>query len=210
VKEKPSPAKAAPAARAEGTIEEKIAWLEARTTPLDAHGLAVLDEVFEHVMRAHSGQAWRRLLRAGVPKSEAEELLQEVLATLSQRLKAGGGKGCIRKLVAKITRGKLLNHWRDRQRQPDTVALPSSGSALPESAGDVERAVDVRKLAQAFLHELPSALQDVVREAVLADRSDAEAAAALGLPLGTVKTRLRQAIARLQTLGTPSRKDAVA
>jgi RNA polymerase sigma-70 factor (ECF subfamily) len=150
------------------------------------------------------------LLRAGVPQSEAEELLQDVLATLSQRLKKGAAKGSIRKLVAKITRGRVLNRARDRERQPDTVALPSSGSALPESGGDVDRAVDVRKLALAFLHELPDDLQAVVREAVLGDRSDAEAAEALGLPVGTVKSRIRKAIAQLKALGTPSGRDAAA
>ena len=40
-------------------IDEKIAWLDACRTGLDAQGLALLDEVFPLFMRRHYGKVRR-------------------------------------------------------------------------------------------------------------------------------------------------------
>lgn len=192
---------AAGAGRADAAIAEKIAWLETCGTALDAHGSTVLDEVFATVMLTHYSRVARRIQSWRVPECDAEDLLQEVFITLNNRVRSQGAKDGFRRLLAKITWGKLKNHLRDAAQAPETTPIPSSGSALPESAVDVDRALDLRELRRRFFPELSDDHQAVAEKAILGDLSDEETAAALGLPLGTVKSRLRAAKKVLRALG---------
>lgn len=76
----------------------------------------------------------------------------------------------------------------DRQRQ--AAEAPSPEEALARSE-------EVRRVQQA-LRELPENQQTVVRMRFQEERTFAEIAAELGLPLGTVLTRMRLALGRLE------------
>lgn len=197
-----TPAEAAGALSPGATIAEKIDWLETCHTALDDRAIAVFNEVFATIMRTHDRWVWRRILKWGVPENLAKELSQEVFAALIRRVKHHGVKGGFRKLIGKITKGKLLNFKRDEDLAPKTECIPSSGSAPAESAVDVDRAIDLRELAQRSRDELSPDHRAVVQKAILEDLSDEEAAAQLGLPVGTMKSRLRAAIAVLRALET--------
>ena len=59
---------------------------------------------------------------------------------------------------------------------------------------------ETHKLAQA-IEELPQKQRDIVKRAYFGDLSHAELAEQTGLPLGTIKSRIRLALTRLrQTL----------
>lgn len=181
-------------------INRKIAWLETFATALDARAIAVLHEVFPTIMERRYDRAWRRLRRKGLSEHEAEDVLQEAFTVLFYRVRDRGVRGSIQVMFSKILKGKLINHLRDQSRAPETLALPSSGSSFPESAPDLERALDLRELGRRFLPELSRAHRAVVQKAILGELSDEEAAAALGLPVGTLKSRLRAATRALHAL----------
>jgi DNA-directed RNA polymerase specialized sigma24 family protein len=110
-----------------------------------------------------------------------------------------------------VAKGKLLHDARARRRAPPSVCLPSSGSALPESAVDVERAIDLRTVARDFVRELSGEHQAVVEKVLLQD-TVAVAAGELRLAEGTVWSRLRAAVAELHARAAPwlppSQRDA--
>lgn len=203
-----SPGEESPAAQ----INRKIAWLETFATALDARAITVLHEVFPSIMEQRYDRAWRRLRRKGLSEQQAEDLLQEAFTALFYRVRDRGVRGSIQVMFSKILKGKLINHLRDQCRAPETLALPSSGSSLPDSAVDLERALDLRELSRRFLRELSPAHQAVVEKAILRGLSDEEAAAALGLRVGTLKSRLRAATRALHALGAawlpPSQQEA--
>ena len=82
-------------------------------------------------------------------------------------------------------------------------SMPSSGSALPESEVDLPRAIDFRNAVRTLLPQLSTEQRAVVQKAILDELSDAETAEALGLAVGTVKTRRRLALRTLRELGLP-------
>lgn len=199
------------AARRDAPIDEKIAWLDARHTALDAAGLAVLDEVLAPFMHRHYGKVRRRAVRWGVPEDDAPDLVQDVFIAFHARVRDHGVKRSLLTTLHIVTRGKLLHAARARRNAPLTVCLPSSGLALPESSVDIARAVNLRT-ARSFVHELSEEHRAVVEKVILEDKTAAVAAAELGLAEGTVWSRLRAAVDLLRARTAPwlpqSQRDA--
>jgi len=192
-------------------IDEKIAWLDACRTGLDAQGLALLDEVFPLFMRRHYGKVRRRALRWDVLEADVPDLVQDVFFAFHGRVREHGVKRNLLTTLNIVARGKLLHEARARRRTPTSVCLPSSGSALPESSVDLVRAIDLRT-ARSFLHELSAAHRAVVEKIILEDKTSRAAAVELGLHEGTVLSRLRAAVRQLRARTAPwlpqSQRDA--
>jgi RNA polymerase sigma factor (sigma-70 family) len=202
VKMNETPTEAADAGRRDAEIDEKIAWLDTCRAALDAHGLAVLDEVFAPFMLRHYDKIRRRARRWGVPKDQARDFVQEVFIAFHGRVRDHGVKRSLLTTLNIVARGELLHDARARRGAPESVCLPSSGS-LPESSVDVERAIDLRTLARRFVHELPEKHQAVVNKMLLEDKTAAVAAEELGLAEGTVSSRLRAAVRLLRARAAP-------
>ena len=106
---------------------------------------------------------------------------------------------------------QFVSHVRGRMRMPESIALPSSGSEKPGSEPDVDRALDLRELARRAFPQLAPEHQSVVEKVILNGLSHSDAAAALGLPEGTVKSRLiaakRELIAQAELFLPPSQRE---
>ena len=72
---------------------------------------------------------------------------------------------------------------------PPLVELPSSSSDV-RSAPDLDRAIDLRELAQHIGSQLAPEHQEVVQKVILNGLSHGEAAEVLGLTEGQLKARL--------------------
>jgi RNA polymerase sigma-70 factor (ECF subfamily) len=99
-----------------------------------------------------------------------------------------------------IARNRRIDALRRDKR---TALDPSDPGLLPEAELLPDRALDAgaweRRLAGA-IGGLPPEQAQMLRLAYYEDRSHGDIAASLRLPLGTVKSRLRLAIARLRTM----------
>ena len=60
---------------------------------------------------------------------------------------------------------------------------------------------------QASLSELPKEQDEILRKVYLEGKSHAEVSNELGLPLGTVKSRVRLALQKMQVLVAPEYRD---
>lgn len=192
--ETPPPENAGRRARtSEAERGESLTRLVLCRTSLSASEAALLREVFPEILAAHHDEVWNQLRRRGLDGDEAEDLLQEVFLTLYGHILEHGFPDKLPAMLHTITEGKLLNHVRAGKRTPVSVGLPSSGSEKPRSEPDVERALDLRELARRLLPQLLPEHQGVVDKVILNGLSHADAAAALGLAEGTVKSRLMAA-----------------
>jgi RNA polymerase sigma-70 factor (ECF subfamily) len=141
------------------------------------------------------------LMRAGADAAQADELAQETLLTVWR--KAGSfdaGRATAATWIFTIARNLRIDRFRKEWRDVSGGdAIPDSvdETAAPEATlSDAERGERVR----AALRQLPPEQVKVIELSFFDEKPHAEIAKALGIPLGTVKSRIRIAMNRLREL----------
>lgn len=109
-------------------------------------------------------------------------------------------RGSVTAWLLRITRNAALDHVRTSQRRPDHVAIDES--AIDDIAGDADVASPLGDLAAVAdgLRTLPVEQRETLMAAAYYGFTAREISEAWDVPLGTVKTRLRLALARLRGL----------
>ena len=139
----------------------------------------------------------------------AEELTQEVFVRLWRSAASFDvARGTVGTWLLRIAHNLALNEVRRRQSRPVAADDVESEAALaamadPEPASDPAAAATLREQARAVrraLAELPEPQRKAIELAYFGGLSQAEVAAALGDPLGTVKSRIRVGMQRLREL----------
>ena len=187
----------------EAERQEKITQLKQRRSKLTADEILLLQEVFLEIIDEHREQVWRRLRRRFKDDHDAEDLLQEVFLDLHSFIVDRGFPDSLVGMLRTFTKRKVLNHVRAKKRVPISIGLASSGSLGPTSVPDLERALDLRELVRSLVTQLSPEHREVIDKVILKDLSDSDAAAALGIPLGTVRSRLLAAKLVLHALAAP-------
>lgn len=139
------------------------------------------------------------LMRRGTDASTAEEVVQEVMVTLWRRAdRYDPAQADASTWVFTIARNKridLLRRERRPELDPDDPALvPATGAAADDA---VEAAQDANRL-RAAVSTLPDEQKELLQMAFFEDKPHSVIAAERNLPLGTVKSRIRLAMARLR------------
>lgn len=137
------------------------------------------------------------LLRLGAPSGVAEELAQEALLSVWRKAHLfDPAKASAATWLFTIARNLRIDAIRREKRpeldpedfMPEPDADADAGLMLAESEGRLRLA----------LKELPADQIQVVELSFFADKPHSQIAEELGIPLGTVKSRLRLAIGRLK------------
>jgi RNA polymerase sigma-70 factor (ECF subfamily) len=127
----------------------------------------------------------------------AEDLTQETYLRVLSRPRRLRGGGSDFPYLARTLRNVLHDHRRAAKRRPLLVSDEQlADQPQIRAEGDPEVAVRAAEV-YAAIAALPDPLRDVVAAVDLAGLSYAETATALGIPLGTVMSRLHRARARL-------------
>ena len=174
------------------------------TRPVQEHDLLVVrvaqarDRAAFAALFAHFAprvKAW--LMRQGAPVAQAEDLAQEALlmvwrkAPLFDPAKASAGTW-----VFTIARNLRIDAIR-RERRPEL----DPDDFMPDAAPDPDHAIalaDGEGRLRIAMGTLPPDQVAVIQASFFADKPHSQIAAELGIPLGTVKSRLRLAMARLR------------
>lgn len=137
------------------------------------------------------------LMRSGGDAAMAEECTQEVMATLWQKAHLfDPARASVSTWVFTVARNKKIDVLR-RQRRPEPEDLAWGPEAEPDQADVVALQQETEQLGEA-LAELPAKQRDLIEKAYFSDMSHSEIAEATGLPLGTIKSRIRLALDRLR------------
>lgn len=143
-------------------------------------------------------KAW--LMRLGAPEDVAEELMQESLITAWRRAASfDPAQASVATWLFTIARNKRIDRLR-RERRPEIDPSDPLLVPEPEPAPDaiIDAAQDEAQL-RAALQDLPAEQLHLLRLAFFSDLSHRDIATRENLPLGTVKSRIRLALARLKT-----------
>jgi len=192
-------------ARLEGAERrEALAVLVLRRTKLTtSEARLFLDVLFPEIFRAHYDQVWAQFGRRQLLGGEIDDLLQETFLTFLTQVIERGLPDSVRRTLHAIAHGKMLNHVRAVKRSPLSLGAPSSRSEEPRSGPDLDRAMDLWNLAQRVLPQLSPTHYQAIDLVVLSGLSLTEAAAAAGIEVGTMKSRLMAAKQKLVELVEP-------
>lgn len=137
------------------------------------------------------------LMRSGMTASFAEECTQEVMATVWRKAHMfDGTKASVSTWIFTIARNRKIDMIR-KSRRPEPEELQWGPDADPDAADVMMMAQDTEELGRA-LASLPEKQRGLIERAYFGELSHSEIAAETGLPLGTIKSRIRLALDRLR------------
>lgn len=166
----------------------------------------------EAFVRQHHAFVWRVLRRSGLAPADADDAAQRVFLTASTRLDSIA-PGSERAFLYRAASRVASNAHRTVRRRRETSGFEGldepAGLPPPDDLLDQRRA---RALLDRVLGELPEDLRAIIVLFELEGMRSPEIAEALGIPLGTVASRLRRARAEVEQRvaryrsGVPSRR----
>ena len=166
--------------------------------------LAGSGEAMAALYRKHGGLVYRFTLQMSRNPAVAEEITQEVfLALLTQIDRFDAGRGTLSTWLCGIARRQL---WKYLERNEEAAAFDFDEEIAAElrcpNDGPAELLLRREAVAavRAGMDELPPVLREVVILCALEEMSYEQAAHVLAVPVGTVRSRLHRAKARLAGL----------
>lgn len=142
---------------------------------------------------AHYPFVWRALRRAGVAESDADDATQRVFLTVSRRL-SEIRPGAERAFIYSVVQGEAGHLRRSYKRRAEVGAEQledrSTGRPRPDEIAGRRQALSH---VGAVLDAMDESLRSVFALFEIEEMSCQEIASALGIPVGTVKSRLQRA-----------------
>jgi RNA polymerase sigma-70 factor (ECF subfamily) len=134
-------------------------------------------------------------------RHEAEDLVQEAFRSAWKSRNLFRSDGGSRAWLASILRRRVADHW--RRPRPPTVLADDQRLETQRPADDPCRDELPDELQHA-LNRLPTELKETLILVVVAELTHQEAADMLGVPLGTVLSRVSRARNRMREYLTPA------
>jgi len=178
---------------------ESAAKRDARLMHAIAHDQdgAALSELFG----VYSGKLKGWLMARGVGSATAEDIIQDVMIKVWTRaILFDPAKASFATWVYRLTRNRMIDHKRKHGRMeirdPEIMSIVADDEV--PSAEDYFIEDQTAENLHTEILRLTTAQQEAIRMAYMEFKTHKEIAEETGLPLGTVKTRIRSAIQALQ------------
>jgi len=171
----------------------RLLWVDHMIRIRDHQDQTAFAELFEHFAPRVKGF----LMKSGADASLAEECAQEVLATCWHKAHMfDPTRASVATWIFTIARNRKIDVLR-KQRRPEPEDLGWGPEQEPDQADVMALQQESAQLGQAIA-ELPAAQRELIEKAYFGDLSHSEIAEQTGLPLGTIKSRIRLALDRLR------------
>ena len=184
-----------PSQKSISAAKRDAAWLERIKTEKDAQALSDLFEIYRPKLKG-----W--LMARGVGNGTAEDIVQDVMIKVWTRaVLFDPAKASFATWVYRLTRNKWIDHQRKHGRvdvrDPELMKVIADDE-VPSAEQDFMTQESTAILRE-HIERLTEAQQTAIRMAFLEFKTHKQISAEIGLPLGTVKTRIRSAINALKT-----------
>jgi RNA polymerase sigma-70 factor (ECF subfamily) len=166
------------------------------------------DEVLRRVIREHRDMLMLYCVRlAGGDHQLAEDVVQETFIRAWQRVdRLTEEYGSVRGWLKQVAHNIAVDQHRAARRRPLETELDAA--AEPPGAADDSPGVLTRIVLDKALRTLPDEHRVALEETFLRDRTAVQAASRLGVPAGTVKSRVFYGLRRLRDTVDPALRTA--
>lgn len=171
---------------------EAVALVEAIANKRNREAFASLFEYYAPRLKAY-------LRRLSSDESIAEELVQDVMLTVWRKAEQfNSNKSAVSTWLFTIARNRWIDTLRrDRSSEMD-LSDPSVQPDQPEQPDEIYDIDQRAERLRAALEELPSEQVELIKLSFFSGNSHSAIAEKTGLPLGTVKSRMRLAFTKLR------------
>jgi len=175
---------------------------------LVAECLSGSETAWEQLVRLHTRQVYALCYRFTGSGSEAQDLTQEVFLRVFRTLKSfRSAEGSFGTWLARVTRNLLIDHYRRtrQERVTDSIeeqlpTMEQEGSGATVRPDQALAGREASEILQAGLLKLSPDLREAVILRDLQEMEYREIADVLGIPEGTVKSRINRGRAELGRL----------
>ena len=177
----------------EEKAKKRAAWVPQLVAVRDMKDTAAFAELF-----AHFGPRVKSfLMKSGASPDLAEECTQEVMVTLWRKAHLfDPTKASVSTWIFTIARNRKIDLLR-KQRRVEPEDLPWGPEPDPDQADAIALQQETAILGDA-IKALPDKQRILIEKAYYGELTHNEIAAQTGLPLGTIKSRIRLALDRLR------------
>lgn len=156
-------------------------------------------DAFESLVREHTPAVWAHAVRFFADGTVADDVVQEVWVKVLRTLETFDGRARFSTWLFRVTRNTCLDFVRRGSRVP----VPSD-VLEPPPVEDFADAVALSASLEAALASLPQEDRDALSAVSVFGLTYAEAGQALGVPVGTVKSRVFRARRMLSAALSPT------
>jgi len=176
--------------------------------PLVSRCLDGDEAAWEELVRQHTRQVYGLCFRFTNSAQEAQDLTQDVFLRVFKTIKTFRSAECsFHTWLARVTRNLLIDHYRRTRQERVTDSIEEQLPMLQEkgaaAAGRPDQALagrEASQILQATLQKLSPDLREAVILRDLQEMEYREIAQVLGIPEGTVKSRINRGRAELARL----------
>ncbi len=150
-------------------------------------------EAWRELVEAYSRYVYAIILRGyRLSESDAEDVFQDVFARVFERLETLRDDDALQGWIAQVTRNLCTDHL--RRAHPTEEFSDETVTDLDERLTDLDQALAVRQA----LARLPAGCADILDRFFGQDQSYRAISAALGIPAGTIASRISRCLKRLR------------
>lgn len=146
-------------------------------------------ESFDQIMRNHEDRVFSVCLRIMADREAALDATQETFLTVFRKAEQFQGNSALGTWIYRIAVNTCYDQLRKAKRRR-TEAIPENFDPRDPSAEEAVESAGMKKEIQAALGELPTDFRAAIVLADIEGMSLPEVAEVLGVPVGTVKSRL--------------------
>jgi RNA polymerase sigma-70 factor (ECF subfamily) len=152
---------------------------------------------WETIVRQHRRKVFNVAYKFVGKHDEAEDLTQDIFLKIFKALDSFDRRANFQTWIISIARNLCIDHYRSVRKERETIAREVDAADLSPAAPDASplrqlEQSDLREMLRRALDQLPVALKTAVVLRDLHELSYQEIAERLGLPEGTVKSRINR------------------